>query len=156
MVGIGWVLSCNRIRSVRGIVPSISISAIWLCCNLLCLMLVTRARVPWFQIWTCYWFIMIVLFLVLSTSCIHTLLSGTYGPEVTEIGITGREWLWCEDHMCSRSVNALLRCSIKRSTLIASSSLEAPLQTGWQDKRCCASSHCEHVWLYMEHMPRII
>jgi hypothetical protein len=30
--------------------------------------------------------------------------------------------------MCSRSVNALLRYSIKRSTLITSSSLEAPLQ----------------------------
>src|SRR3954463_3676710 len=29
-----------------------------------------------------------------------------------------RGWLWCEDHMCSRSVNALLRCSIKRSTLM--------------------------------------
>ena len=42
-----------------------------------------------------------------------------------------RDWLWCEDHMCLRSVNALLRCSIKRSTLIDSSSLEAPLQTGW-------------------------
>src|SRR3954469_7732810 len=38
-----------------------------------------------------------------------------------------RGWLWCEDHMCSRSVNTFLRCSIKRSTLIASSSLEAPL-----------------------------
>src|SRR3954468_20119774 len=38
-----------------------------------------------------------------------------------------RGWLWCDDHMCSRSVNALLWCSIKRTTLIASSSLEAPL-----------------------------
>ena len=86
---------------------------------------------------------MIVVFMVLDASCIHTLLSGTNGPEVTEIGITGGNGF--DDHMCSRSVNALLRCSIKRSTLIASSSLEAPLQTGWQDKRCCASSHCEHV-----------
>ena len=56
-----------------------------------------------------------------------------------------RGWLWCEDHMCSQSVNALLRCSIKRSTLIASSSLEASLQTVWQDKICCASCHCKHV-----------
>jgi hypothetical protein len=32
-----------------------------------------------------------------------------------------RGWLWCEDHMCSRSVNAFLWCSIKRSTLITSS-----------------------------------
>jgi hypothetical protein len=31
-----------------------------------------------------------------------------------------RGWLWCEDHMCSPSVNALLRYSIKRSTLITS------------------------------------
>src|SRR3954462_5296456 len=38
-----------------------------------------------------------------------------------------RVWLWCEDHMCSWSVNALLRCYIKRITLISSSSLEAPL-----------------------------
>ena len=112
-------------------------------------MLVTRARVPWFQIWTCYWFIMIVLFLVLSASCIHTLLSGTYGPEVTEIGITGREWLWCEDHMCSRSVNALLRCSIKRSTLIASSSLEAPLpRAGWTEDvvQVLIASTYDYIW----------
>jgi hypothetical protein len=32
-----------------------------------------------------------------------------------------RGWLWCEDHMCSQSVNALLQYSIKRSTLITSS-----------------------------------
>src|SRR3954466_3050064 len=38
-----------------------------------------------------------------------------------------RGWLWCEDHMCSWSVDPLLQCSNKRSTLIASSSLEAPL-----------------------------
>jgi hypothetical protein len=31
-----------------------------------------------------------------------------------------RGWLWCEDHMCSLSVNILLRYSIKRSTLITS------------------------------------
>src|SRR3954466_3557419 len=45
-----------------------------------------------------------------------------------------RGWLWCEDHMCSRSVNALLRCSIKRNTLIASSSLEAPLPRAGRTK----------------------
>jgi hypothetical protein len=32
-----------------------------------------------------------------------------------------RGWLWYEGHICSRSVNALLRYSIKRSTLITSS-----------------------------------
>jgi hypothetical protein len=31
-----------------------------------------------------------------------------------------RGWLWCEDHMCSPSVNALLWYFIKRSTLITS------------------------------------
>src|SRR3954464_11266468 len=45
-----------------------------------------------------------------------------------------RGWLWCEDHMYSWSVNALLWCSIKRSTLIASSFLEAPLpRAGWTE-----------------------
>jgi len=50
-----------------------------------------------------------------------------------------REWLRCEDHMCSRSVNALLRYSIKRSTLITSSFPRGPAATGWLDKRCRAS-----------------
>jgi hypothetical protein len=31
-----------------------------------------------------------------------------------------RGWLWCEDHMCSLSVKALLRYFMKRSTLITS------------------------------------
>jgi hypothetical protein len=31
-----------------------------------------------------------------------------------------RGWLWCEDHMCSPSVNTLLRYFIERSTLITS------------------------------------
>src|SRR4051794_35446542 len=45
-----------------------------------------------------------------------------------------RESTWCEDHMRSRIVNALLRFSIKRSTLIANSSLEAPLPwAGWTE-----------------------
>src|SRR3954470_1479258 len=47
---------------------------------------------------------------------------------------TRREWLRCEDHVCSRSVNALLRCSIERNTLIASSSLEAPQQRAGRTK----------------------
>jgi hypothetical protein len=41
-----------------------------------------------------------------------------------------RGWLWCEDHMCSLSVNALLRYSIKRSTLITSSFPWAPAANG--------------------------
>jgi hypothetical protein len=41
-----------------------------------------------------------------------------------------RGWLWCEDHMCSRSVNALLQYSIKRSTLITSSFPWGPAANG--------------------------
>ena len=55
--------------------------------------------------------------------------------------------------MCSLSVNALLRCFGKTSTLITISSLSGPAETGWYDKRCRASSSCKHVRLYKEHMP---
>jgi hypothetical protein len=41
-----------------------------------------------------------------------------------------RGWLRREDHMCSRSVNALLRCFIKRSTLITSSFPWGPAANG--------------------------
>jgi hypothetical protein len=41
VVGIGWVRSCNSIRIVRGIVPSIRCEYFMHCCNLLYLMLVT-------------------------------------------------------------------------------------------------------------------
>jgi hypothetical protein len=41
-----------------------------------------------------------------------------------------RGWLWCEDHMCSLSVNALLRDSIKRYTLITSSFPWGPAANG--------------------------
>ena len=60
-----------------------------------------------------------------------------------------RGWLWCEDHMCSRSVNALLRCSIKRSSLISSSSLEAPLpRAGWTEDvvQVLIASMYDYIW----------
>ena len=41
-----------------------------------------------------------------------------------------RGWLWCADHMCSRSDNALLRCLFKRSTLITSSFPWGPTANG--------------------------
>jgi hypothetical protein len=41
-----------------------------------------------------------------------------------------RVWLWCEDHVCSWSVNALLWYSIKRSTLITSSLPWGPAANG--------------------------
>src|SRR3954463_15130265 len=47
---------------------------------------------------------------------------------------TQREWFGCEDYVYSRSVNSLLRCSIERNTLIASSSLEAPQQRAGRKK----------------------
>src|SRR4051812_2605735 len=51
--------------------------------------------------------------------------------------------------MCSQSVNAFLRCSIKRRTLIASSSLEAPLPRGGRTKDIVqvliASTH-DYIW----------
>src|SRR3954447_26975312 len=55
-----------------------------------------------------------------------------------------RGWLWREDHMCSRSVNALLRFSIKRITVIASSSLEA----GWTEDivQVLIASTYDYIW----------
>ena len=40
----------------------------------------------------------------------------------------------------------------KTSALITISSMIGPAETGWLDKRCCASSSSKHVQLYMEHM----
>src|SRR4051812_45230433 len=51
--------------------------------------------------------------------------------------------------MCSWSVNALLRCSIKRRTLIVSSSLEAPLsRAGWTEDvvQVLISSTYDYIW----------
>jgi hypothetical protein len=50
-----------------------------------------------------------------------------------------RGWLWCEDHMCSPSVNALLRYSIKRSTLIISSFPWGPAANRLVGQNICAS-----------------
>ena len=41
-----------------------------------------------------------------------------------------RGWLWCEDHICSWSVNALHQYSIKMSTLITSSFPWGPAANG--------------------------
>src|SRR3954466_2807282 len=69
-----------------------------------------------------------------------------------------RGWLWCEDHMCS----VLMLCScallkgappckknIKRSTLIASCSLEAPLpRAGWTEDvvQVLIASMYDYIW----------
>jgi hypothetical protein len=64
-----------------------------------------------------WWYL---LFMILPASCLHISLSGTRGPKVRNWD-NRRGCLWYEDHMCSPSVNALLRYFIKRSTLITSS-----------------------------------
>ena len=57
--------------------------------TLLCLMLVTRARVPWFQIWTYHVFMNICVFLILSCKSIVTYyVLWSDNPEVTIIGTT--------------------------------------------------------------------
>ena len=57
--------------------------------------------------------------------------------------------------MCSRSVNALLRCSIERNILIASSSLEAPEQRDGRTKDV-VQVLLVSTYDYIEHMPMVI
>ena len=83
-------------------------------------MLVTRAQVPWFQIWTCYWFRRIIFVLVLTCKLFTHIVVRNPRPQSDSNWDNQRGWLWCEDPMCSWSVHALLRCFIKRSTLITS------------------------------------
>ena len=120
MEGIGWDLSSNRCQIGRGIVPSIFWLVLWHCCNLLSLMLVTRARVPWFQIWTYYWFMRIIFVLDLTCKFFTHIVIWNPWPQSDSNWDNRRGWLWCEYPVCSWSVNALLRCFIKRSTLITS------------------------------------
>ena len=84
-------------------------------------MLDTRARVPWFQIWTCYWFMRIIIVLDHICKLYTHIVVRNPRPQSDRNWDNRRGWLWCEDHVCSWSVNALLRCSIKRSTLITNS-----------------------------------
>ena len=67
-------------------------------------------------------------------------------PSDSNGDIDGNGWQ-LEGYMYSLCVNALIRCSIKRNTLIAICSLIGPAETGWQDKRCRASYYCKHVRL---------
>src|SRR4051812_23936752 len=62
-----------------------------------------------------------------------------------------RGWLWCEDHMCSQSVNSLLWCSIKRSTSIASISLEACCHGLAGQKMLCKFSLRERMTIFGAH-----
>jgi hypothetical protein len=76
--------------------------------------------VPWSQICTCYRFMMIIVVCDLTSKLYTHIFVWNMRPQSDNSWDNRRGWLWCEDHMCSRSVNALLRYSIKRSTLITS------------------------------------
>jgi hypothetical protein len=62
----------------------------------------------------------IVIFGLTCKLCTHIVVRNPR-PQSDSNWDNRRGWLWCEDHMCSPSINALLRYFIKRSTLITSS-----------------------------------
>jgi hypothetical protein len=72
------------------------------------------------QIWTCYCFIKIIVVCDLTCKFYTHIVVWNLRLQSDSNWDNRRGWLWCEDRMCSRSVNALLRYSIKRSTLITS------------------------------------
>jgi hypothetical protein len=76
--------------------------------------------VPWFQIWTCYYFIMIIVVYGLTCKLYTHIYVRNPRPQSDSNWDNRRGWLRCKDHICSLSVNALLWYSIKRSTLITS------------------------------------
>jgi hypothetical protein len=86
--------------------------------------------VPWSQIWTCYCFMMIIVVCGLTCKLYTHIIVRNPRPQSDNNWDNRRGWLWCEDHMCSLSVNALLRYSIKRSTLITSRFSWGPAANG--------------------------
>jgi hypothetical protein len=78
------------------------------------------ARVPWSQIWTCYCFFNILVVYDLTCKLFTHIVVRNPRPQSNRNWDNQRGWLWCEDHICSPSVNALLQYFIKRSTLITS------------------------------------
>ena len=125
--GIWWIVTWSY-----GMMPSTLFICLWVivAAILLCLMLVTRARVPWFQIWTYYCIMRIIIVLDHIYELYRHIIVRNRRPQSDNNWDSRREWLWCEDHVCSRSVNALLRCSIKRSTLSTSSFPWGPAANG--------------------------
>ena len=59
--------------------------------------------------------------------------------------------LWYEGHMCSWSVNALIRCSIKRSTLVARSSFRPCCNRLAGQKMLCKFSLRARMTIYGTH-----
>jgi hypothetical protein len=130
MVGIGWDHSCNCFEIVRAwcLVSIVSAFDIVETCCASCLSL--WARVSWSQIWTCYCFMKIIVVFYLTCKLYTHIVVRNLRPQSDNNWDNQRGWMWCEDHMCSWSVNALLRYSIKRSTLITSSFPWGPTANG--------------------------
>jgi hypothetical protein len=120
MVGIGWDHSCNCYEIVRAwcLVSTVSAYDIVATCCAQCLSL--WAQVPWSQIWNCYCFMMIIVVYGLTCKLFTHIIVRNLRPQSDNNWDNRRGWLWCEDHMCSLSINALLQYFIKRSTLITS------------------------------------
>jgi membrane-bound metal-dependent hydrolase YbcI (DUF457 family) len=150
MVGIGWDHSCNYYKIVRAwcllsIVSAFDIVATY-CAKCLSLW----ARVPWSQIWTCYCFMKIIVVCYLICKFYTHIVVRNPRPQSDSNWDNRRGWLWCEGYVCSWSINALLRYSIRRSTLITSSFPWGPAANGLVgQKMLCkfliASTH-DYLW----------
>ena len=118
--------------------------------TLLCLMLVTRARVPWFQIWTYYLFINIWVFLILYCKSIVTYyVLWSNNPEVTIIGIL----LGDDRSLRSSCIHyVLMLCSGSLYPLV---SARTPLPREGRTKDVMKVLLIKHVWLFTEYMPTL-
>ena len=115
-------------------------------------MLVTRARVPWFQIWTWYWCMRIIFVLDLTCKLFTHIIVRNPRPQSYSNWDNRRGWLWCEDPVCSWSVNALLWCFIRRSTLITSRFPWGPATNRLVGhKMLCKFSLRERITIYETH-----
>jgi hypothetical protein len=93
-------------------------------------MLVTLGTSAMIWDWTCYCFMMIIVVYDLTCKLYTHIIVWNPRPQSESNWDNQRGWLWCEDHMCSLTVNALLRYFIKRSTSITSSSPWGPAVNG--------------------------
>jgi hypothetical protein len=126
MVGIGWDHSYNCYNIVRAWCLVSIVSAFDIVVTYCAYCLSLWARVPWSQIWTCYCFMKIIVVCDLTCKLYTHIVVRNPRPQSESNWDNWRGWLWCEDYVCSRSINALLRYSIRRSTLITSSFPWAP------------------------------
>ena len=123
--------------------------------TLLCLMLVTRARVPWFQIWTYYVFMNICKFFILSCKSIVTyyvLWSGN--PEVTIIGTTPDDDRSLRSS-CIHCVLMLWSGTLLKGGFNPLVSARTPLPREGRTNDVMQVFFHKHVWLYSEYMPTL-